>query len=80
MQCLIFNLNYFFIRYKIDWNVEEGVFLLSFGLKICVGDCFLDEYFLQDIKIFIFLCGEFVFLGIIKYINERKYYLVIINQ
>lgn len=68
----VFNSKYFITRYKIDRNVEDGVFLLSFGLKICAGDCFLDEYFLQDIKIPIPLCGEFVLPGIIKHIKEIK--------
>lgn len=69
---MFFNSKYFITRYKIDRNVEDGVFLLSFGLKICAGDCFLDEYFLQDIKIPIPLCGEFVLPGIIKHIKEIK--------
>eukprot|EP00105_Crassostrea_gigas_P044415 XP_019928563.1 PREDICTED: uncharacterized protein LOC105342369 [Crassostrea gigas] len=51
------------VKYKIDRNVEEGVFVLSFGLKICPGDCFLDDYFLKDIKIPIPLCGDFVLPG-----------------
>lgn len=69
---MFFNSKYFITRYKIDRNVEDGVFLLSFGLKICAGDCFLDEYFLQDIKIPIPLCGEFVLPGIIKHIKDRE--------
>lgn len=69
---MFFNSKYFITRYKIDRNVEDGVFLLSFGLKICAGDCFLDDYFLQDIKIPIPLCGEFVLPGIIKHIKDRE--------
>lgn len=69
---MFFNSNYFITRYKIDRNVEDGVFLLSFGLKICAGDCFLDDYFLQDIKIPIPLCGEFVLPGIITHVKDRE--------
>lgn len=69
---MFFNSKYFITRYKIDRNVEDGVFLLSFGLKICAGDCFLDEYFLQDIKIPIPLCGKFVLPGIITHIKDRE--------
>jgi hypothetical protein len=36
---------------------------VSFGLKICAEECFLDDYFLNDIKIPIPLCGEFVLPG-----------------
>jgi hypothetical protein len=66
-----FNLNpittgFLDFRYKINRDVDEGVFLVSFGLKICAGECFLKDYFLNDIKIPIPLCGEFVLPGIYR--------------
>lgn len=59
-------LNFCMYRYNIDRDVDEGVFILKFGLVICLFffvDCFLDGYFFIDVKIFIFFCRDFVFLG-----------------
>lgn len=56
----------FMLRYNIDRDVDEGVFILKFGPVICLSppaDCLLDGYLLTDVKIPIPLCRDFVFPG-----------------
>lgn len=50
----------------MDKDDSEGVFIMKFGLVICfffLLDCILDGYILINVKIFIFNCRDFVFLG-----------------
>ncbi|XP_062579219.1 uncharacterized protein LOC134241150, partial [Saccostrea cucullata] len=54
------------IMYSIGRNVDEGVFILKFGLMICLSspaDCILDKYLFTDLRIPIPVCRDFVFPG-----------------
>lgn len=53
------------IRYNINRNVEKKIFILDFGLQICLseGDCILDDYLLKQFEFPIPLCGDFVLPG-----------------
>ncbi|XP_062593831.1 uncharacterized protein LOC134255325, partial [Saccostrea cucullata] len=54
------------VMYSIGRNVDEGVFILQFGLMICLSspaDCILDKYLFTDLRIPIPVCRDFVFPG-----------------
>lgn len=52
-------------RYNINRNVDQKIFILDFGLQICLsdGDCILDDYLLKQFEFPIPLCGDFVLPG-----------------
>lgn len=46
-------------RFKINKDDVKKVFIVDFGMKLCVGDtCFVDEMFITDLSIPIPLCNE----------------------
>ena len=53
-----------FGRYRIDRDDKD--FLLTFGLKIIATapESFLDEYFMENVKVPIPICGKFILPGI----------------
>lgn len=57
--------NFAIQRYNINRNVDQKIFILDFGLQICLsdGDCILDDYLLKQFEFPIPLCGDFVLPG-----------------
>lgn len=62
-------------RYSIGRDVDEGVFILNFGLMICVSasDCIVNSDLLSNVKIPIPLCRDFVFPGKCAYLSIPEF-------